>query len=91
MTQFVIILQDGSLYKNVFVKTGRFFAQNNSDIYWYLKENESIEIFTSKNNKYLTKDDLKTINESNVLKTMNSKSILKNQIYYFTTSQNYKH
>ena len=55
MTQFVIILQDGSLYKNVFVKIGRFFAQNNSDIYWYLKENESIEIFTSKNNKYLTK------------------------------------
>ena len=37
MTQFILILEDGSLYKNVFIKIGRFFAKNNSEIYWYFQ------------------------------------------------------
>ena len=54
MTQFILILEDGSLYKNVFIKIGRFFAKNNSEIYWYLKENDYIEIFRIDGNKSLS-------------------------------------
>lgn len=91
MTQFVILLEDGSLYKNVFVKIGRFFAENNSEIYWYLKENDNIEIFSNETNKQFSTNELKMITQKKIIETMNSKFISKNDIYHFTTSKNYKH
>lgn len=47
MTEFTIILEDGSLYKNVLVKLGNVYAKTNADIYWYLKENKEIQVFAN--------------------------------------------
>ncbi len=59
MTKFTIILEDGSIFKDVCVKMGRTYANTNSDIYWYLRENNELElvknsksIFINKNNIY---------------------------------------
>ena len=48
MTKFTIILEDGSLYKEVLVKIGKFYAKTNADIYWYLRENREIQIMNEK-------------------------------------------
>lgn len=45
MTEFTIILEDGTLYKNVFVKLENIFARTNEDIYWFLRRNKKIQIF----------------------------------------------
>ena len=85
MTEFVIILEDGTLYKDVFIKVGKKFAESNSDIYWYLREHSSIEIFNIEN---ITFSDMK---KKNLLETIKPEKISKNEIYYFTTSKKYQH
>ena len=91
MTQFVIILENGTLYKNIIIKLGRFFAETNSDIYWYLKENKQIEIYYNESNKPISKEEISMLNKKNIPKSLNSITIFKDEIYYFTTVQNYKH
>ena len=91
MTQFILILEDGSLYKNVFIKIGRFFAKNNSEIYWDLKENDYIEIFRIDGNKSLSAVELSNITEEQIIETLQSTKIYKNEIYYFTISKKYQH
>lgn len=50
MTEFTIILEDGTLYKNVFVKLENVFAKTNEDIYWFLKRDKKIQVFINKAN-----------------------------------------
>ena len=91
MTQFVIILEDGTLYKNVYVKIGKFFATTNADIYWYLKEFNQIEIFSNDSDSTYSNIEFSTLTQSKLIKNISPKKILKHEIYYFTTSKNYKH
>lgn len=90
MTQFVIILEDGTLYKNVYVKIGKFFAETNADIYWYLKEFKEIEIFNNNLNKF-SNIEFSTLTKTQLVKNIKPTIILKDDIYHFTISKNYKH
>lgn len=58
MAKFTVILEDGSVYKDVFIKTGKFFANTNSDIYWYLRENKEIEIIKEERTIPIKKDNI---------------------------------
>lgn len=58
MTKFTIILEDGSIYKDVLIKLGTFYAKTNSDIYWYLRENNEIEIIKNKKSIPIEKEQI---------------------------------
>ena len=87
MTEFTILLENGSLYKNVLVKIGRFFAHTNAEIYWYLKEHNNIEIYQINNTDFY---DIKLTTQF-IIDNFTPITIYKDTIYYFTTSLNYNH
>lgn len=45
MTKFHVILEDGTLFKGVFIKMGSKFAKTNAELYWYTRTHQTIEIY----------------------------------------------
>jgi len=60
MTKFSILLEDGSLLKDVLIKIGSKYAKNNADVYWFVKSCPFIEVYRD-DETYFCKIDVNDI------------------------------